>query len=144
VIPVQTADDSAPATLNYNVGDYAILRCAAIVPGDDTHQITLYWDLQSNNRQDVSVMIHGLDANGELMTTGDAPPFNGMYPSPYWRSNQTLRDTHTLPADPDIAQIAIGLYIRETLQRLSVTDEAGNPVPNNQIPLPLERQSCSP
>ena len=146
ILPVQTADDHAPATLDYQIDEVVRLRCVAIDPATDesnAHEVTLFWQIIDSTRLPLSVMLHGLDERGTLVTTGDAPPFHGAYPPLYWRPGQVLRDTHTLPADPAISQIAVGLYLRESLQRLPIVYANNNPLPNSQILLPLEERTCA-
>lgn len=127
----------------YNLGNVAELNCARIENNDDEHfAITLQWHILEQTDQDLVVMIQGLNENSELVASGDAPPFGGNYPSYYWQENQTLADTHSLTFDPTIETIAVGLYTRDTLQRLDVTRN-GEAIANNQILLSLDEQSCS-
>lgn len=131
-----TWDDS------YLLGDIAELTCATINIVDENYDITLQWHTLGQIQQDLVVMIQGLDANGELVVSGDAPPFGGNYPSYFWQVQQDLVDTHSLIFDPSIETIAVGLYTRDTVQRLEVTRN-GSAIPNNQIILTLDENSCS-
>lgn len=126
----------------YNLGNIVELTCASIATNDDSYTITLQWHILEQTDQDLVVMIQGLDSSGELVVSGDAPPFEGNYPSYYWQADQTLIDTHSLEIDPNIETFAIGLYTRDTIQRLDVTQN-GEAIANNQILFSLDENSCS-
>ncbi len=126
----------------YKLGDTVELACASVEQNNEVFEITLRWDVINKTEQDLVVMVQGLDANGDLVESGDAPPFGGNFPSYFWRDGQRLIDRHQLPANSDIETIAIGLYTRDSIERLAVT-QAGEAIANNQIILTQEDNSCS-
>ncbi|MGJ3238301.1 MAG: 6-pyruvoyl-tetrahydropterin synthase-related protein [Anaerolineae bacterium] len=145
IIRVLHEDDGATLpkdATGYQVGDIAELICADVMREGDLFNIGLGWALNSASAAELVVMVQGLDTNGELITSGDAPPFGGDYPSLYWQDGQRLSDAHYLPYDAEVSQIAIGLYERETLTRLPVIRD-GVPQANGQIILSLEERTCS-
>ncbi|MEO1288626.1 MAG: 6-pyruvoyl-tetrahydropterin synthase-related protein, partial [Chloroflexota bacterium] len=146
IIRIDTLSDVINSTWDtpYKIGSsFATLLCATIEQTDTSYDITLGWQLDNAPRENLVVMVQGLDENGELIASGDAPPFDGNYPAWFWDTGQTLYDSQSLPLNDSISEIAVGLYIRETVTRLSVTLD-GEPVANNQILLDLEEQSCQP
>jgi hypothetical protein len=76
-----------------------------------------------------------------MIAQNDAPPLEGFYPATFWRAGQNLEDHHTLPADPAIVSIGVGLYTPAPLQRLPVTQH-GQPVANDYIVLPAAPAAC--
>ncbi len=145
IITVDTSDDRIVATWDrpYQFGaEFASLLCATIERTETNYDITLGWQLDNAPREELVVMVQGLNAEGALVTSGDAPPFNNNYPAWHWRTGQTLLDTHQLTFDESVTTIAIGLYDRATVTRLPIIQN-GESLPNNQILLALEEQSCS-
>ncbi len=129
-------------SLDFRLGDAIELWCASVAPDGDQLAIKLYWH-SSAPSPDVVAFVHGLDANGDLVEQNDAPLLNGNYPPPLWLPGQNLVDEHTLPFNPDIASVAVGLYMPDDGSRLGVT-QGGQPVPDNRIVLPVTEASCQP
>lgn len=125
----------------YQLGELAELTCATVNVDDNTINVDLVWQTIGTTERELVVMIQGLDAQGNLVISGDAPPLEGNYPSYFWRENQTLYDEHSLDFDEAIETVAVGLYTRDTIDRLPVT-RANEAIANNQILLSLEEQSC--
>jgi len=126
----------------YQLGDLVELECAAVNQQGDVFDITLLWETIGETDRELVAMIQGLNAAGELVESGDAPPFAGNYPSYFWHEGQHLYDNHTLTANPDIETIAIGLYTRDTVERLTISRD-GEAIANNQIILTPGENSCS-
>jgi hypothetical protein len=127
-------------TLHYSLGGTVELRCASVVRNDQTLDITLYWHVTRTPGADLTVLVHGLDAGGMLVEQNDAPPLGPNYPARFWRPGQTLVDHHTLPANPALDAVAVGLYTPDGA-RLAVTQRA-QPVPDNRIILPIAEGAC--
>ncbi len=143
VIRIDTSEDRAAEVLDVRFGDVMQLNCASITPVNDQYNIDLHWQTIGTTDRELVVMVHGLDANGDIVTQGDGAPFDENYPSPLWIAGQHLHEVRTLPASPEITQIAIGLYTRDTIERLPATQNT-QALPDNRILLPLEENSCSP
>lgn len=127
--------------LPYQVGDSLELWCVAADRNGDQLRVTLYWHVvQPITTPDVRAFVHALDAAGEVVEQGDGEPLNGNYPLVDWLPDQNLADVYTLPANPAIQQLAIGLYLPER-ERLAVTDD-GRPVTDNRILVSLEDSRC--
>jgi hypothetical protein len=114
-----------------------------VQPDGGQYNVDLYWNVIGNlaDSADLSVFVHGLDASGNSVAQNDGPAMGSDYPSHFWLAGQNLPDRHTLPSNPDIASIAVGLYTPDA--RLTVTQN-GQPVADNQLILPLTENSCSP
>ncbi|NLX11558.1 MAG: hypothetical protein GXY36_18080 [Chloroflexi bacterium] len=140
LIRVRGGGPDVANALDYRLGDAVELRCASVEPQGDQLSITLYWRVRERVDRDLTVMVHGLDAAGNLIEQNDRPPLGPDYPAPFWQSGQTLVDRHTLPANPDLDAIAIGLYSAEG--RLRVTHN-GDAVPDDRILLPIEARTCT-
>jgi hypothetical protein len=140
--PLIRIDDDGPRVenaLDYRLGDAVELRCASLYTEDDTLWIDLYWRTHGTLSGDYTVMVHGLDSSGAMIEQNDAPPLDNDYPTSAWRSGQTLADRHSLPANPDLAGVAIGLY--DNSGRLPVT-LGSERIPDDQIILPIKQRSC--
>ncbi len=129
--------------LDFGLGQQIELWCSSIQHDDTQFTIHLYWHVVEQPTQPLTVLIHGLDVNGGIITQNDGLPLNGDYASIFWLSGQTLHDTHTLPYDPEISVIGVGLYDTQTTVRLPVF-EARTPVSNDRILLPVNENQCEP
>jgi hypothetical protein len=128
-----------PRALDDRFGDVVELWCANVKPDGDHLNITLGWHANGTPKTDYTAFIHGLDASGNIVKQADAPPLSGNYPTSLWGQGQNLLDTHTLPNDPAIKSIAIGLYTPDG--RLPVSQN-GQPVADNRLVVPVEESSC--
>jgi len=142
IIRIHTTGDAALESVVYQIGTVAELQCIAIQQDDEQFNIELFWHFTGTTNQEYAVMLHGLDQSGEIVVQADGPPFAGNYPSTFWREGQILREQHTLPADAEIESIAIGLYERDTIERLPVT-QSGETLSDNRILLPATETTCS-
>ncbi|MGQ9786593.1 MAG: 6-pyruvoyl-tetrahydropterin synthase-related protein [Anaerolineae bacterium] len=100
--------------------------------------LTLYWQADQAPEGEVVVFVHLLDEHGERVWGADSPPLGGLYPMQRWQKNEIVADPRPL-ALPALATgrytIAVGLYWRESAQRLPVYDAVGESVPGAIIPL---------
>ena len=140
LIRIASAGPSVNRLLDYRLGDAAELWCASIYPEGEQLVVDLYWHSLAAG-QDVVAFIHGLDADGNLVEQNDGPLLDGNYPPSLWLPGQNLPDRHTLPFNPDVTSVAVGLYAPGDGARLTVA-HGGQPVPDNRIVLPVARASC--
>lgn len=141
LIRVRGSGKAVSNRLGYTLGKVVQLRCASVEQQDDQFVIDLYWHVTGRPGQDLITFVHGLDDQGVMVQQNDGPPLGSSYPASYWLPGQNLAGRYTLPADPAITSIAIGLYSAE-VGRLSVTQD-GAPVPDDTILLPLDAVPCS-
>jgi hypothetical protein len=93
--------------------------------------------------QDYTTFVHIVDGGGNLVAQSDSQPTNGIYPTSIWDEGEIVADRKelTLPADAPLEQLNMvtGVYLLETLQRLPVTDAAGQRQPGDQWRLDLPK-----
>ncbi|MEO8613094.1 MAG: hypothetical protein ABI690_34700, partial [Chloroflexota bacterium] len=116
------------------------LWCAGIQPDGDSLSVNLGWHVTAAPVNDLNVFVHGLDANGNMLEQFDGPALGAEYPTSLWLPGQNLRGHYTLPANPSITQIAVGLYPPGG-DRLPATSGVQS-LDNNQAILPLDSQGC--
>lgn len=127
-------------TLDYTIAERLTLTCASITRTDGVLRVSLYWRINAPfDRDDLTVFVHGLDAAGNAVSQGDAPPFGGNYLPSEWLPGQSLIDQYTLYDASEITQVAIGIYTPE--ERLPII-QGETPVPDNRILLPVEQAPC--
>lgn len=143
-VTVGGAGESVERQLAYTAGEGLALWCAAITPDSatDTLTLTLYWYVTAELERDLTTFVHGLDANGALITQADRPPIPA-YPTRLWRPGQTLAAQHTLSISPQLETVAVGLY-DATGARLPIYDADGNRLPNDQVQFSLMTSECEP
>lgn len=128
-----------PATSLARFGPHITLRHAEF----DGQHLTLYWKTNAPLEQNLSIFVHLLDAQGNLLAQSDGMPYDGLYPLPHWRPEQVVVDVRaiaTLLENPaQLQTIAIGIYDPITGERLPVTDNAEQPLPNDSVLLPVMR-----
>jgi hypothetical protein len=109
--------------------------------------ITMYWEAQTDMELDYTVFIHVLDDRSQVVAQSDSPPRGGFYPTSYWQEGETVADEHCLgfpnEVRPGDYEVFAGMYLLETMERLTVVDAAGGRVINDQIPL-VEGTAASP
>lgn len=86
---------------------------------------------------EVTIFVHLLDAAGNLVGQLDGAPFDDLYPPHHWRPNSLITDVRTVPAGVDPAAVALGLYGRESGNRLPAWDGQDTPLPDNALTRPL-------
>lgn len=93
----------------------------ASVPANGLINLTLDWRALASIEVDYTVFIHLLNLDGSLAITGDAPPFQGAYPTSLWETGQTFSDKHSFsaPALPGIYELEVGWYLASSGKRLA-------------------------
>ncbi len=119
--PVRLANDAPPPapttalTADFNQGirllGYSIESEAKL---GEEFSLTLLWRAAAQPQTAYTVFIHLVDAQGNLLATGDAPPVQGDFPTSLWRAGDWIDDTHqvSIPVDltPGSYALRIGLY----------------------------------
>lgn len=127
-IKVQLERPNPLHQLNAEFGDLARLIGYEIDPTPfgpgQTVAVNLYWEVLGTTEEELHVLVHLLDSEGEIVAQGDGPPRGGHYPISYWEPGEYLVDQHLLeiPADaPTDTRIVVGLYRPRDWWRLPVT-----------------------
>jgi 4-amino-4-deoxy-L-arabinose transferase-like glycosyltransferase len=89
--------------------------------------ITLHWQALGASDLPLTVFVHLLDEQGNVIGYGDSEPGNGAYPTTGWLQGEYLADRHTVTFAPDALKVgkprlAIGLYDPTTGERLLTSD----------------------
>lgn len=88
--------------------------------------LALYWQAEEEMEEDYTVFVHLIDPqSGAILAQVDEMPRHGAYPTSLWMAGEVVRDEHVLtvpalPAGP--YALRVGLYLKETGQRLPVGD----------------------
>ncbi len=80
----------------------------------DVLPLYLTWRAYAETDRDLTVFLHVLNADGEIVAQNDRRPFDGRFPTAVWRVDEELSDTMqvALPQDilPGDYSIRMGLY----------------------------------
>jgi hypothetical protein len=98
------------------------------LPGEDL-RVTLHWRARTRPAGSYTAFVHLLDDQGQMRAQADAPPLDGLYPTPLWQPGVILHDSHTLrlPGDlePGRYRLGAGLYDAYTQERLPLVNGDG-------------------
>ncbi len=104
----------------------------------NTLRLILYWRARTTVREDYTVFVHLLDADGTKVAQADLPPQAGNYPTSIWDAGEQVRDEYVLPFPASVQRVIVGLYRAETGERLPVLDDRNNIVADHIILKPFE------
>lgn len=136
IAPLQpvTAVPTQPLHVNFN--DELTLLGYDLQSDGSTLRLATYWQALTRMPVDYTIFIHVLDDAGQLIAQYDAPPHAGRYPTSIWDVGEVVIDevTLTLPPEAVPAQMAVGWYRLDTLERLPVV---GSMVGETAVYLPI-------
>ena len=107
-----------------NFADKASLLAyeANSTPSSNELPLTLYWRAEAPLAADYVVFMHLMDAAGNVVAQGDAPPRAGRYPTHWWEPGEVIADQHMIPLPADLPpgdyRVRTGLYRPDTGERL--------------------------
>ena len=136
-VKVTGAGATVPASAPHvgaNFADMASLLAyeANSIPSSDELPLTLYWRAEAPLAADYVVFVHLLDAAGNVVAQGDAPPRAGRYPTHWWEPGEVIADQHVIPLPADLPpgdyRVRTGLYRPDTGERLPLAGAAGDAV----------------
>lgn len=101
--------------------------------GEAPLPITLHWGALRRLDRDLTVFIHLVNEQGQILGQGDGPPCNGEYPTTFWEEGETLEDHHLIIIQraaqaASNLRILVGFYDPVTGERLMVSDLEGAPL----------------
>ena len=112
-------------------------------PSGDELPLTLYWRAEAPMEADYTVFVHLLDAAGNVVAQGDAPPQAGRYPTHWWDPGEVVADGHAIPLPADLSsgdyRVRVGLYKPSTSERMARTDAAGDAIELGPFSLSQQR-----
>jgi hypothetical protein len=142
-VRIQGMGVPAKKLLNSVIDGKLELWCAAVQQQPDQLHVSLYWHvLAPLATADVSVFVHGFDAQNQMVALYDGPLLNGDYAATDWLPGQNLVDQLTVPVKPGLERLSVGLHLASGDRLPVLTD--GIAAPENRIWLPLATQSCLP
>ncbi len=90
-------------------------------------RLTLYWQAVAPMPHDYTVFVHLRRPDGSNVAQADHRPLGAIYPTSLWPVGETIRETSDLylPAEliPGDYELLAGLYLLDTLERLSVQND---------------------
>jgi len=103
-----------------------------VVPGG-TVRVTLYWEVLDETGENYVLFAQLFGREGVRVGQRDTYPGLGHYPTSFWRSGEVILDEVPIPVAADAVapsrlRLDVGLYERETGERLAVVDGGGSPV----------------
>ena len=109
----------------------------ALRPGETLH-LTLFWQALAPVEQSYTVFTHVLGPGNNLWAQDDGLPLEGTRPTNAWPVGEVICDTYELTLKPETPagayEVEIGMYLRETLQRLEAVGPQGR-LPDDRIVL---------
>ncbi|MEA3375227.1 MAG: DUF2723 domain-containing protein [Chloroflexota bacterium] len=98
----------------------------------DLVPVTLRWRGLRSIDEDYTVFVHLVGPDGRLYGQDDTWPVQGSYPTSQWVPGREILDRHEVQLEPDaprgVYRVEVGWYLLETMRRLQLLDERGQPV----------------
>ncbi|MSP12590.1 MAG: hypothetical protein EXR62_06495 [Chloroflexi bacterium] len=102
-------------------------------------QVQIVWQALHPNDRDYTVFLHLWDAQGRKVGQQDQQPTNGQYPIGIQGNNEWITNTVSLPLrQPLLAglyPLTGGMYLLETMDRLTSIDAQGQRFKNDTLKL---------
>lgn len=114
-----------------------VLREAAAHATPDGLQVTLLWQVTGALPADVTVFVHVLDVNGQLIAQADGDPLAGAFPLGQWPVDYAARDVRLMSV-PHAATVRVGVYSRSSGERLTAVSSTGAPLADNAVAIGLQ------
>lgn len=110
------------------------IKQQSVLPGDEV-QLTLYWESRRPTQIPYSVTTQLIDpSSANKVGQRDGEPICNLRPMNHWLPGELFADHYWIPvnsdAPPGTYQVLIGLYDRESGERLEVYSADGQPVGN--------------
>jgi len=128
---LETPERPQPTGATATFGETIHLRGATLNRAE--HTITLFWETTAPITEDVTIFVHLLDANGQMVGQADGDPFDNRYRLSAWRVRHLFEETRPLTGNVAFETLAIGIYRRADGVRLPATDQAGARLPNDAL-----------
>jgi hypothetical protein len=104
-----------------------------VAPGGET-TVTLCWEALDATPRDYSVFVHLLGPVDALVGRRDTYPGLGAFATSLWKQGDAFCDRVIVPVNKDapgeqVYGVEVGLFDRETMERLPASDAAGQALP---------------
>lgn len=88
-------------------------------------QVDLTWQLAGPPPPDITVFVHVLDVDGQMLAQADGDPLAGTYPFSAWPAGTMLQDQRMVIAVEGAVAVQVGLYNRVTGERVTAAAADG-------------------
>lgn len=121
-------------------GESIELRAFEATVEKERIKVTLYWVCKRAPARDLTVFVHLVDGDGQIVAQHDGPPAQAAYPTGWWRAGDIVLDQHDLilpegDSSQEMLSLRVGLYEPETGQRWPAVDTQGLPLPDDAVVL---------
>jgi hypothetical protein len=134
VLRSSTPDDRPLALFDESV----ILFDASAKADRNGLTITLTWQVQEPPPPHVTVFVHLVDANGQLISQADGDPLAGSYPFFLWPADAVASDIRFMDEPGSGRSIRIGLYDRLTGNRLTASTAEASRLPDDAVAIHIQ------
>jgi hypothetical protein len=101
--------------------------------------LTLYWLAGGPMVRPYKVFAQLVDAENRLWAQYDAPPGGECCPADTWAEGEVIVDPHPIALGvdlpPGVYQLVVGMYDKDSGERVSAYDAAGNPLVYDRVPV---------
>jgi hypothetical protein len=119
--------------------DQILLLDYQLAPSNEGLVVELWWHSLEVPERDITLFAHAIDSEGQLVAQADGYPLQGLSPPMRWLPGDQIHDIRyiVLPEDFDPTQLTllVGWYDTTTGDRLTATDQNGQPIPSDAVPL---------
>jgi hypothetical protein len=102
-------------------------------------RVQLHWQADGQVAADYTIFVQLLNAQDQLVTSWDAQPLSGQYPTSRWQTGEIVVDEFALPLPEELPsghyRLVAGMYDLATGQRLPATGDDGQRLPGDMIVL---------
>ncbi len=139
--PTEPAADGPERAMGVRLGEHITLErirvsSETLVVGD-LLEVVPVWSSDGQIAASYTVFCHLLAADGTMVAQADGIPLVGHRPTTTWRAGEELVDSYLLPLPEDVApgryELSLGMYLRETMERLPVVDAGGVPLADDRV-----------
>jgi hypothetical protein len=113
-----------PESLNNPPADAASGQVEAVEAPVGGLPVKFHWRVLRPTEKPYTVFLQLLNESGEVVSSWDSQPFNGLYPTTLWSPGEVVVDEFQLPLSADLPsgsyRLITGFYDYETGQRLSL------------------------
>ena len=83
--------------------------------------VILWWESEAVPEYDLTVFVHLIDEDGNILAQSDSRPQNSQFNTLWWRPGDIILDRHIIEADDleRVAALRIGMYITGEFTRLA-------------------------
>jgi hypothetical protein len=139
-LKLASTEEPPPPTIStdYRLGDAIGLTGYDLRRESGDLFLTLHWSSLASVGRDYTVFVHLLNSDGNVVAQADSPPVGGDYPTSLWAPGETIVGQRALDVEglsSGVYELALGMYLLETGDRLPATDADGERLTHDVIPL---------